>query len=161
MFERFQAFFQNLTADTQKSAFAPDDPRIAVAALCMQVMEADGQIKDSEKKRLRTLLKDQYGLDGKQLDALIAAGQEAENDAVDYYRFTSDLKRHLDTEQRLELIGILWDIVYADGERSEMEDDAIWRIAELLGVSARERIQQRQAAAKRVTGIDVVQDDAD
>ena len=161
MFERFQAFFQNLTADTPRSSFAPDDPRIAVAALCMQVMEADGQIKDSEKKRLRTLLKDQYGLDGKQLDALIAAGQEAESDAVDYYRFTSDLKRHLDTEQRLELIGILWDIVYADGERSEMEDDAIWRIAELLGVSARERIQKRQEAAKRVTGIDVVQDDAD
>jgi uncharacterized tellurite resistance protein B-like protein len=161
MFERFQAFFQNLTTDSSKSAFAPDDPRIAVAALCMQVMEADGQVKDSEKKRLRKLLKDQYGLDGKQLDALIAAGQEAESDAVDYYRFTSDLKRHLDTEQRLELIGILWDIVYADGERSEMEDDAIWRIAELLGVSARERIQQRQAAAKRVTGIDVVQDDAD
>lgn len=161
MFERFQAFFQNLTADTPKSSFAPDDPRIAVAALCMQVMEADGQIKDSEKKRLRTLLKDQYGLDGKQLDALIAAGQEAESDAVDYYRFTSDLKRHLDTEQRLELIGILWDIVYADGERSEMEDDAIWRIAELLGVPARERIQKRQEAAKRVTGIDVVQDDAD
>ncbi|WP_018902296.1 TerB family tellurite resistance protein [Rhizobium sp. 2MFCol3.1] len=161
MFERFQAFFQNLTADTQKSSFAPDDPRIAVAALCMQVMEADGQIKDSEKKRLRTLLKDQYCLDGKQLDALIAAGREAESDAVDYYRFTSDLKRHLDTEQRLELIGILWDIVYADGERSEMEDDAIWRIAELLGVSARERIQKRQEAAKRVTGIDVVQDDAD
>jgi uncharacterized tellurite resistance protein B-like protein len=161
MFERFQAFFQNLTTDSSKSAFAPDDPRIAVAALCMQVMEADGQVKESEKKRLRKLLKDQYGLDGKQLDALIAAGQEAESDAVDYYRFTSDLKRHLDTEQRLELIGILWDIVYADGERSEMEDDAIWRIAELLGVSARERIQQRQAAAKRVTGIDVVQDDAD
>jgi hypothetical protein len=42
-----------------------------------------------------------------------------------------------------------------------MEDDAIWRIAELLGVSARERIQKRQEAAKRVTGIDVVQDDAD
>ncbi len=161
MFERFQAFFQNLTSDHPQKAFAPDDPRIAVAALCMQVMEADGQIKDSEKKRLRKLLKDQYGLDRKQLDELIAAGEEAESDAVDYYRFTSDLKRHLDTEQRLELIGILWDIVYADGERSEMEDDAIWRIAELLGVSARERIQKRQEAARRVTDIDVVQDDAD
>jgi len=161
MFERFQAFFHNLTTDGGRKGFDPDDPRVAVAALCMQVMEADGQIKDSEKKRLRKLLKEQYGLDGKQLDAVIAAGLEAESSAVDYYRFTSDLKRHLNTEQRLELIGILWDIVYADGERSEMEDDAIWRIAELLGVSARERIQKRQEAAKRVTGIDVVQDDAD
>ena len=124
-------------------------------------MEADGQIKDSEKKRLRKLLKEQYGLDGKQLDAVIAAGLEAESSAVDYYRFTSDLKRHLNTEQRLELIGILWDIVYADGERSEMEDHVIWRIADLLGVSSRERIQKRQEAAARVTDVRVAQDDSD
>ncbi|MGO8264445.1 TerB family tellurite resistance protein, partial [Rhizobium ruizarguesonis] len=70
MFERFQAFFQNLTDDHPKKGFAPDDHRIAVEALCMKVMEADGQIKAREKKRLRKLLKEQYALDGKQLDAL-------------------------------------------------------------------------------------------
>ncbi|QND48626.1 hypothetical protein HB780_23900 [Rhizobium lusitanum] len=152
MFERFQEFFHSLTKDHSKSGFAPDDPRIAVAALCIQVMEADGKIEDSEKKRLRKLLKEQYGLEGRQLDALIAAGQEAESEAVDYYRFTSDLKRHLNGEQRLELLGILWDIVYADGERSEMEDHAIWRIADLMGISDRERIVKRQEAAARAPG---------
>jgi uncharacterized tellurite resistance protein B-like protein len=161
MFERFQEFLQNLTADHPKSDFAPDDPRIAVAALCIQVMEADGKVEASEKKKLRKLLKEQYGLDGRQLDALIAAGEEAESEAVDYFRFTSDLKRHLNNDQRLELIGILWDIVYADGERSEMEDHAIWRIADLLGVSGRERIMKRQEAAARVPGVKVESDDAD
>ncbi|MDE1991335.1 MAG: TerB family tellurite resistance protein [Rhizobiaceae bacterium] len=152
MFERFQQFFQNLASDRPKSGFAPDDPRIAVAALCIQVMEADGKIAESEKKRLRKLLKNQYGLDGRQLEALIAAGEEAESEAVDYYRFTSDLKRHLNAEQRLELLGILWDIVYADGERSEMEDHAIWRIADLMGISDRERVMKRQEAAARAPG---------
>ncbi|MGO4564538.1 TerB family tellurite resistance protein [Rhizobium sp. 2YAF20] len=161
MFERFQEFFQNLTTDHPKSSIAPDDPRIAVAALCIQVMEADGKVENSEKKKLRKLLKEQYGLDGRQLDALIAAGQQAESEAVDYFHFTSDLKRHLDSNQRIELIGILWDIVYADGERSEMEDHAIWRIADLLGVSGRERIMKRQEAAARVPGRVVEIDDAD
>lgn len=161
MFERFQEFFHSLTADQPKSSFAPDDPRIAVAALCIQVMEADGKVEASEKKKIRSLLKDQYGLSGRELDELIAAGQEAESEAVDYFRFTSDLKRHLDNDQRVELIGILWDIVYADGERSEMEDHAIWRIADLLGVSGRERIMKRQEAAARVTGHTVETGDAD
>ncbi|AYG60825.1 TerB family tellurite resistance protein [Rhizobium jaguaris] len=161
MFERFQEFFQNLTKDHPKSGFAPDDPRIAVAALCFQVMEADGKIEESEKKRLRKLLKTQYGLDGRQLDALIAAGQRAESEAVDYYRFTSDLKRHLNSEQRLELLGILWDIVYADGERSEMEDHAIWRIADLMGISDRERVMKRQEAAARAPGRKVETGDDD
>ena len=152
MFERFQEFFQNLTTDHPKSGIAPGDPRIAVAALCIQVMEADGKVENSEKKKLRKLLKEKYGLDGRQLDALIAAGQEAESEAVDYFRFTSDLKRHLDNDQRL---------VYADGERSEMEDHAIWRIADLLGVSGRERIMKRQEAAARAPGKVVEIDDAD
>jgi uncharacterized tellurite resistance protein B-like protein len=161
MFERFQEFFQNLTAEKAPSDFAPDDPRIAVAALCIQVMEADGKVEDSEKKELRKLLKNQYGLDGRKLDALIAAGQRAESEAVDYFRFTSDLKRHLTSEQRVELVGVLWGIVYADGERSEMEDHAIWRIADLLGVSGRERIMKRQEVAARAPKPPVESDDAD
>jgi uncharacterized tellurite resistance protein B-like protein len=106
-------------------------------------------VQDAERAKLREILKDQYGLEGDQLDAVLAAGQEAENEAVDYYRFTNDLKRHLNETERQQLVGILWDIVYADGTRSEMEDHAIWRVADLLGVSGRERIAQRQEAAQR------------
>ena len=97
----------------------------------------------------------EHGLEG--LDALLAQGSAAESEAVDYYRFTSDLKRTLDETQRQQLIGILWDIVYADGSRSEMEDHAIWRVADLLGVSGRERIVQRQEAAERA-GLGAIDD---
>ena len=142
LLDRLQTFFQSVMQDHPKAVFAHDDPRVAMAALCFQVMEADGI-------KLREILKDQYGLEGEQLDAVLAAGQEAENEAVDYYRFTNDLKRHLDDTERQQLVGILWDIVYADGTRSEMEDHAIWRVADLLGVSGRERITQRQEAAQR------------
>ncbi len=45
---------------------------------------------------------------------------------------------------------MLWEIVYADGKRSEMEDHAIWRIADLLGVSGRDRLLKRQEAAAKI-----------
>jgi uncharacterized tellurite resistance protein B-like protein len=157
MLDRLQAFFQSVMQDRPKAIFAPDDPRIAVAALCLQVMEADGVVRDSEREKLREILKDQYELDDTALDALIAAGQDAENQAVDYYRFTTELKRQLNEEQRQQLVGLLWDIVYADGTRSEMEDHAIWRVADLLGVSGRERIVQRQEAADRA-GLGAIDD---
>lgn len=157
MLDRLQAFFQSLMQDRPRAVFAPDDPRIAVAALCLQVMEADGVVRDAEREKLREILKDQYELDDEALDALIAAGQDAENQAVDYYRFTTELKRQLDEEQRQQLVGLLWDIVYADGTRSEMEDHAIWRVADLLGVSGRERIVQRQEAADRA-GLGAIDD---
>lgn len=150
MFERLQNFLASLSGD-DKPAFDADDPRVAVMALCIQVMEADGKVLDVEKKALRARFREFYGGVGEaELDALVAAGSDAESEAIDFFRFTSELKRQLTEEQRIGLIGLLWEIVYADGDRSEMEDHAIWRIADLLGVSGRERIMKRQEVAGRI-----------
>jgi len=115
-------------------------------------MEADGNVSEKEQQKFRLLLRERYDLTDDRLKALIEAGREAGSEAVDYYRFTTDLRRHLlNEDDRVELLGILWDIVYADGQRSEIEDHVIWRIADLLGVSARDRVLQRQQAAARST----------
>jgi uncharacterized tellurite resistance protein B-like protein len=154
MFERLQQFLASLSGHESKPAFEAGDPRVAVMALCIQVMEADGKVLDVEKTALRSRFKEIYALDDKQLDALIAAGTDAESEAIDFFRFTSELKRQLSEEQRVALIGLLWEIVYADGERSEMEDHAIWRIADLLAVSGRDRIMKRQEVAGRINETD-------
>lgn len=157
MLERIQSFFLRIAGMTTDDNNGQDDLRIAVAALCYQVMEADGTVTGSEKERLGELLGNYYHLDRRDTDALIAAGKAAGSEAVDYYRFTSGIRRKLDESQRVELVGILWDIVYADGQRTEMEDHVIWRIAELLGVSGEERLKGRRAAeasAPKQTGED-------
>lgn len=150
MFERLQQFLASLSGGDSKPVFAADDPRVAVMALCIQVMEADGKVLDVEKKALRDHFRDLYSVDPAEMEALVDAGADAESEAIDFFRFTSELKRQLSEDQRVGLIGLLWEIVYADGERSEMEDHAIWRIADLLGVSGRERIMKRQEVAERV-----------
>lgn len=149
MFERLQSFLQSLGANRGQGNLDPNDPLVSVSALCIQVMESDGVVHESEKQRLRELLRTEYGLDDERLEAILKAGKKAEREAVDYFRFTSELKRALDEEQRLKLIGILWDIVYSDNQRSEIEDHVVWRIADLLGISDRDRVLQRQEAATR------------
>lgn len=149
MFDKISKFLQEIGGDSAQNTSTPDDARVAVVALCYQVMEADGVISETEKRRLKELLQDKYQLQGGSLDDLISQGEQAGSEAVDFYRFTSDVKRKLDEEQRVKLIGLLWDIAYADGKRSEMEDNVVWRIAELIGVSGRERVLERQAARER------------
>lgn len=148
MFDRLQRFLSGLSGG-EKRTFAPGDPRLAVMALCIQVMESDGRVLDAERAALRERFRTLYGLDKGELDDLVEAGTAAANEAIDFFQFTSELKRQLSEDQRVDLVGLLWEIVYADGERSELEDDAIWRIAELLGVSGRERIMKRQEVAGR------------
>ena len=45
---------------------------------------------------------------------------------------------------------MMWEIVYADGQRDELEDNLLWRAADLLGVSPREKIELRRRIAKEI-----------
>jgi uncharacterized tellurite resistance protein B-like protein len=45
------------------------------------------------------------------------------------------------------MIEMMWTMAYADGANSEYEDNLIWRVADLLGVSSTERIALRHRAA--------------
>lgn len=148
MFERLQRLLSSLSRGDRQN-FEAGDPRLAVMALCIQVMEADGKVLDAERSALRERFRALYELDDADLAALIEAGTAAASEAIDFFQFTSELKRQLSEEQKVDLVGLLWEIVYADGERSELEDHAIWRIADLLGVSGRERIMKRQEVAGR------------
>ena len=124
-----------------------DDPRIAAAALMFHVMDADGVRHSIERDRLEQLLNDAFSISGGELQRLIEAGEAADKDAVDLYSFTSVLKRNLDSDARSEFIRILWEIVYADGERHELEDNIVWRVAELIGVERAERVALRRSVA--------------
>ena len=53
----------------------------------------------------------------------------------------------LDEPGRRKVIEMMWDIAYADGKAGEFEENVVWRVAELLGISSRERIALRQEVA--------------
>lgn len=147
MFERLLTFLRDLPKSPPDNE--RDDPRIAAAALLFHVMDADGLRQDVERERIKALLADAYGLDGSRLDRLLAAGERADGEAVDLYTFTSVLKRHLDEEERINFVRLMWEVCYADGELHELEDNTLWRVAELIGVDGRDRIAMRQAAERR------------
>jgi hypothetical protein len=42
---------------------------------------------------------------------------------------------------------MMWEVVYADGRVNELEDNIIWRVADLLGVTTRQRVELRQQIA--------------
>jgi uncharacterized tellurite resistance protein B-like protein len=44
---------------------------------------------------------------------------------------------------------MMWELVYADGQVSEFEDNVVWRASDLLAVSQRDRIELKHAVADR------------
>ena len=145
MFDRFLSFLSDLPGGDKSSSAREDDPRVAAAALLFHVMDADGVRGEGESVRIRQALSEAYDLHGAELGEIMRTGEEADREAVDLYAFTSVIKRHLDAEGRAEFIRLMWQVVLADGEMHELEDNLVWRVAELIGVDNRERILLRKS----------------
>jgi len=47
---------------------------------------------------------------------------------------------------------MMWELVYADGQVTEFEDNVVWRASDLLGIAQRDRIDLKRAVADRASG---------
>jgi uncharacterized tellurite resistance protein B-like protein len=149
MFESLRNFVAEFVeGEKHPSEFADNDYRLAAVALLVHAAGIDGDVSQRERDKLHTVVKRRFDLDDKLADELIDRATAAEHEAVDLYHFTKLLTRVLDEEGRAKIIEMMWEIVYADGERDELEDNLLWRAADLMGVSPRERIELRQRIAK-------------
>ena len=142
MLDGLRQFIADIVSpDVQKGAFDETDYRLAATALLIHVVSLDGEPTAKEKRKLHSLIETRFKLDPGSADQLIASATRAEGDAVDLYRFTSVIMREVDEQGRLRIVEMLWEMVFADGKVTEFEDNVLWRAADLLGISGRDRIE--------------------
>jgi uncharacterized tellurite resistance protein B-like protein len=153
MFESFRKFLSDVSeGGKHPTHFEHNDYRLAAAALLVHTAAIDGNVSELERDKLHAVIKRRFGLDEATTDELVAEATEAEHDAIDLYHFTSLINRSLDEDGRRRVVEMMWEIIYADGHVTEFESNLIWRAADLLGISSRERIELgRRVAAQRGT----------
>ena len=153
MLDGLRQFISDIVSpDIEQRVFDETDYRLAATALLIHIVSLDGQPTAVEKRKLHSLIETSFKLDPGTADQLIVSATRAEHDAVDLYKFTSVIMREVDEAGRKRIVEMMWEMVFADGKVTEFEDNVLWRAADLLGISGRDRIdlkhqvQERQAA---------------
>ena len=145
MFGALKAFFASLGQDASlQNRFDGKDCRVASTALLIRVATVDREMSQERRSKLHAILKSGFDLDDVAAAALIDAAAAAEQSATDLYHFARRLNDMLDHDRRRRIVGMMWEVVYADGRVNEFAGNMIWRAADLLGVSSRERIDLRR-----------------
>ncbi|WMT92346.1 TerB family tellurite resistance protein [Pelagibacterium sp. H642] len=142
------------------NAAQPMEPRMAVAALLVHLASVDGASSPIEAKAIANALKDHYDLEEGEVKKLLAEARRRDRDAVDFYQFTTRLAR-LEEAEKIEIIRMMWQVVFADDSNHELEDNMVWRVAELIGVSSRQRTILRNQAKRSTTPPDTVPQDSE
>ena len=150
MWSQLNKLFDALKAEPACAAdLREEELRIAAAALLVHAMVIDGEAASVEREKLSKLLQDRFDLEVADAGKLIDLAWERERNAVDLFGFTRILTRELDQDGRKAIVAMLWEVVLADGVIHEFENNLVWRAAELLGVSTRDRILLRKQAEER------------
>jgi uncharacterized tellurite resistance protein B-like protein len=156
MLDKLRQFIAEVVSPASDTSriFDDTDYRLAATALLIHVISLDGEPSDAEKRKLHSLLESRFQLDPGHASQLIADATLVEGEAVDLYHFTSVIMRSVDEPGRVRIVEMMWEMVFADGHVSEFEDNVVWRAADLLGVSARDRIDLKHRAARSQTESD-------
>ena len=120
--------------------------RVATAVLLIEVMRADFIVQPVERQKLKALLEQQFNLSTAELDALL---EQAELDAdrmVSIQHVTRLMNQHYDHAMKYRVIQMMWQLVYADGDKDHYEEHLIRQVADLLYVTHSEFIQARHQA---------------
>jgi uncharacterized tellurite resistance protein B-like protein len=153
MLERLRKFLSEVAEGGKHPAhFDHNDYRLAAAALLVHTAEIDGNMSAAERQKLHAVIQRLFALSEAETDTLISEATEAEHEAIDLYHFTTVINRSLDENARLRIIEMMWEIVYTDGRVSEFESNLIWRAADLLGISSRDRIELGRRVASQQGG---------
>jgi uncharacterized tellurite resistance protein B-like protein len=151
MFHELMRFFQS--AKPQRKAPPPrvPNPRLAVAVLMVEAALQDERFCERERAMIESLLMHRFSLSAQEYAQLIAAAEAQNKQMVQLHGHTDDISETMEMAERIELIGMLWDIAYADDRLHPEEDLLIRRIAGLISVGDRERVVARQRAQARHT----------
>lgn len=142
----FGEFLKRLTAP-DPAPLGPVDARLALTALLVRVARSDNDYARSEAELIEEIATRRYALNPADAADLRTEGEALEAEAPDTVRFTRAIKDAVPYEERVGVIEALWQVVLADGRRSDEENALLRLVASLLGVTdtdsgmARQRVQ--------------------
>lgn len=132
---------------TEAEVMSPDEKlRLAAAALLAEAAGQDGRVEDVELASIRAILRSHFALSDADAEELVEAGRSAALEATQLYGFVRAVNDAMAPEERIQIIEMLWEVAYADGELHYYEASLVRRLAGLLYVPD----QDSGAARKRV-----------
>ena len=124
--------------------------QVAAAALLVEAAEMDASFDEQERAKILDLVRARFTLSETEAESLVELARQEVVDSSQLYGFTRVVKDNFDHEERVEMLEMLWEVVYADGEKHDHEASLMRRIAGLIFVSDRDCGSARKRALSKL-----------
>ena len=149
MLNRISSLFRDST-ELSSDDEGDSSKHLAAAALLIETAYMDEQFDESERAVISDLVQRRFDLEPADCQRLLVEAESAVVGSQQLYEFTRAVNDRFTPEQRIEIMEMLWEVVYADGEVHDFEVSLLRRIGGLIYVSDRDRALARRRVVDRL-----------
>ena len=111
------------------------DIRIATCALFLEMARIDEKFTEEEMETVLSIMREKYGLSQEHADALVAEADKELEGSVDLWQFARLINENYSVAEKIEIIEMLWRMVYVDGKMDAYEHYLMNKLKNLLRLS--------------------------
>ena len=111
------------------------DVRVAACALFVEMARIDEKFTEAEMDTILTIVQERYGLSREHADALVAEADKELDESVDLWQFARLINENYSTDEKIEIIELLWQMVFVDGKMDRYEHYLMNKLKNLLRLS--------------------------
>ena len=110
----------------------------------------DGHFDEQEREKIISLMQANFGLNNEESETLVEETQSVLEQTGDLYTFTRVIKDRFDQQERIQMIEMLWEVAFADGNVDYYESNLISRVAGLIYVNDIDRGEAKKRVMARL-----------
>ena len=124
--------FKNIFKKRKKNAL--NEKNILIIALLIHAAKIDENYTEIEKKIIKKTIMHLNKINTDEAEKLLNIAEKKEEESNQIIEFTGEIKKY-PMEFRLNIIEIIWKIIYSDGTSDNYESNLIRRVCGLLYIS--------------------------
>ncbi len=152
LFHQLSAAVSGAGEELEKELDREAAVRLATAVLLVDVARADYQFDDAEVDLILKLVEKHVALGKAEAEQLAWVAEVRAEELVSLHEFTKLLHRHLTPDEKADVVGLLWQIAYADGRLSKYESSLVLKISDLLHVNRARVMRLKHEAGLQASG---------
>ena len=111
-----------------------DDVQLAAAMLLVNAAKMDGHMSEPQRQAVLGNLRRKFSLQDEQTEDLMDAAKAKNSKDSSLYKVAETLEDGMSVRQRQELMGMVRDVIFSDGEVDPLEQALLGQMASILNV---------------------------
>ena len=150
MIDLVKKFFSKRSHDdsSDQRRKRPRDIRIATCAILLEMSNIDGEFSTLERESIISILKNNFDVSDEHATTILEASREELKGSIDLWEFTNLINQNYSIEEKIQVVKMVWDVVYADGKLEKHEDYLVHKLAHLLRLTHKQLIEAKLKAKK-------------